>query len=44
MAAVNKYVRGYIAFSSNHYQGKYNEDPAAVKGYLDYLDYYLASK
>lgn len=44
MAAVNEYVKGYIAFSINHYQGKYNEDPAAVKGYTDYMDYYLDSK
>lgn len=42
LAAENKYVKGYVAFSINHFQGKYCSNPKAVKGYYDYQTYYLA--
>jgi hypothetical protein len=44
LAAENKYVKGHVAFSINHFQGKYCSNPNAIKGYYDYQTYYLTHK
>lgn len=43
LAAVNKWVQGYVAFSINHYQRKDSANPAKVRGYTDYFNYYRSN-
>jgi putative cell wall-binding protein len=44
IAAEKEYVAGHVAFSINHYQGKYSDDSAQVNGYNEYRAYYLAQE
>lgn len=44
MTAENAYVTGYTAFSIDHFQAKYSDDPAKIAGYNEYMSYYLAYK
>lgn len=44
MEAAKPYVTGFIAFSINHYQGKYSDDPSIAAGYDAYKSYYYNTK
>lgn len=42
MEAAKPYVTGFTAFSINHYQGKFCDDPAKAAGYDAYKSYFNA--
>lgn len=42
MEAAKPYVTGFTAFSINHYQGKFCDDPAKAAGYEAYKSYFNA--